>query len=304
MLRGVGAAPVRPRSSRAPARPTESTKTITAVSPFRPAGVDARAQQPADRRRVRRRAGVLPDRRRSAGRLRSGVRRAAMAIVATPTVAPATGNGLVFVIETTACLKAEGRRLERVAGGAPRGNDAGLGWLVWRRRSAMLAFRADDVSRVHLAAAICARTASARRRRSRPIASTFRPTDSRVVALRRRDWRPGLGAAPRRLRRRGARASTIAFSSAPTDNFFYCLLAKNGGSTGDGAPAATSLALPIADERPRVFRRARQRAARHEPEKRRAAVDAAVAVAAGVGTDGGGLTVVVAGLSMSYADSP
>ena len=79
------------------------------------------------------------------------------------------------------------------------------------------------------------------RRRSPPIASTCRPTTTAIVALQIESgepiWERRLG---------GAANDILALDdrlyAGSQDNFFYCVMAADGGSTGAGEPAATSSA--------------------------------------------------------------
>ena len=154
------------------------------------------------------------------------------------------------------------------------------GWLIAATTpAAILAFRATDgilIWRRDIKSPAHAPPALAADR-------VYVPTDDgRVVALRVDTgapvWERRLGGAPNDIL-----ALDDRLYVGSKDNFFYCLMADDGRVDWRWRTGGDVIGRPVADERYGVFRVARQRAARAQPQQRRAAVEEGAAAAAHLG---------------------
>jgi outer membrane protein assembly factor BamB len=171
-------------------------------------------------------------------------------VSARPRVKPATGNGMVFVIEseTLTAFRAEDGSLawqlpfaDTPAVGPAWDN----GWLIVGTESgAVLAFRATDgqlIWRRDLGSPTHGRPALAADRVYAPT------TDGRVVAMRVETgepvWERRIGGMPNDVLALDERVFV-----GSTDNFFYCLLAKNGDVDWRWQTGGDIVGTPIADD--------------------------------------------------------
>ena len=172
-------------------------------------------------------------------------------VSARPVVEPATGNGLVFVIESetlTAFRAGDGSLAWQLPfsdtpASAPVWDN---GWLIVGAASGeLLAFRATDgqqIWRRDLQSPTHGRPALAADR-------VYAPTkDGRIVALRVETgepvWERRIGGTPNDVLALDERVFV-----GSTDNFFYCLLAKDGEVDWRWRTGGDVIGTPVADER-------------------------------------------------------
>ena len=171
-------------------------------------------------------------------------------VTAAPIVAPATGDGLVFVVDAehvTALDAEDGSVVWQIAAPAPPATAPvwDVGWLVVATDAGeVLAFRAKDgelIWKRDLKSPAHGRPALAADRVYVPVG------DGRVVALRVETgepvWERHLGGMPDDVLALEERVFV-----GGTDNFFYCLLAKNGEVDWRWRTGGDVVGAPIADE--------------------------------------------------------
>jgi outer membrane protein assembly factor BamB len=171
-------------------------------------------------------------------------------VSARPLVQPATGDGLVFVVESetlTAFRAADGSLAWQLPfADAPASRPAwDNGWLiVGTAGGELLAFRANDgqlIWRRDLTSPVHGRPALAADRVYAPT------TDGRIVALRVETgeplWTRRIGGMPNDVLALDERVFV-----GSTDNFFYCLLAKDGAVDWRWRTGGDIIGTPIADD--------------------------------------------------------